>query len=74
MPRRRQDSPGSKQNRSRQPSVRALHKNEPDGSKVARALVDLALAQAEADAQAATQGQDQSSELAAGTEVPHGSS
>jgi len=61
------DAPGSKQNRSapgrgrgkqRNISVRAVRRDPPDLQKLSRALIQLAIAEAEAEAQQAATGQD----------------
>lgn len=58
-----EDAPGSKQNRSgpgrgrgrqRNISVRAIRRDPPDLRKLSRALIQLAIAEAEAEAQQAT--------------------
>ena len=61
------DSPGSKQNRTgpgrgrgkqRNISVRAVRRDPPDLRKLSRALIQLAIAEAEAEAQQAATDQD----------------
>jgi hypothetical protein len=61
------DAPGSKQNRSgpgrgrgkqRDISVRAVRRDPPDLRKLSRALIQLAIAEAEAEAQQEAAGQD----------------
>ena len=61
------DAPGSKQNRSgpgrgrgrqRNISVRAVRRDPPDLRKLSRALIQLAIAEAEAEAQQAATDQD----------------
>lgn len=63
------DAPGSKQNRSgpgrgrgkqRNISVRAVRRDPPDLRKLSRALIQLAIAEAEAEAQQAGTDQDAS--------------
>lgn len=67
MSRTFKDAPGSKQNRSgpgrgrgrqRNISVRAVRRDPPDLRKLSRALIQLAMAEAEAEAQKAGTDQD----------------
>lgn len=51
MSRTRKDAPGRKGARDRQISVRAVRRDPPDLRKLSRALIQLAMAQAEADAE-----------------------
>lgn len=51
MSKTRKDAPNRKGARDRQISVRAVRRDPPDLRKLSRALIQLAIAQAEADAQ-----------------------
>ncbi len=51
MSKTRKDAPGRKGARDRQISVRAVRRDPPDLRRLSRALIQLATAQAEADAE-----------------------
>ena len=67
------DSPQGKSERSRRGrqrniSVRAVRRNPPDLRKLSRALIELAIAEAAAEAQQAATARDQADESPAGQE------
>ncbi|MFL6164298.1 MAG: hypothetical protein ACJ74U_19015 [Jatrophihabitantaceae bacterium] len=74
------DAPGSKQNRSgpgrgrgkqRNISVRAVRREPPDLRKLSRALIQLAIAEAEAEAQQAATDQDTTGSEPAAEQEPN---
>ena len=70
-PQRKQNRSGSGRGRQRHISVRAIRRDPPDLRKLSRALIDLALAEAEAEAQRAATQPDQASEAAPADQERH---